>query len=131
MPSTSFGSRVMNWATSQRNLTIFVSIFAAFPLSYAFESIVSGSASAGSFLLLVTLAVGVPTAYDEYWPQYDQTWKAIGWILTACVVVTIEFIGLYIVGTEYLDLTPLYASAGAFLVTDLGNLVWLSLRQRT
>jgi len=131
MPSTSFGSRVTNWATSQRNLTIFVSIFAAFPLSYAFQSIVSENASAGSFLLLVTLAVGVPTAYDEYWPQYDQTWKAIGWILIACVVVTIEFIGLYIVGTEYLDLTPLYASAGAFLVTDLGNLVWLSLRQRT
>jgi hypothetical protein len=131
MPSTSFGSRVTNWATSQRNLTIFVSIFAAFPLSYAFQSIVSENASAGSFLLLVTLAVGVPTAYDEYWPQYDQTWKAIGWILIACVVVTIEFSGLYIVGTEYLDLTPLYASAGAFLVTDLGNLVWLSLRQRT
>lgn len=131
MPSTSVVSRVTNWATSQRNLTIFVSIFAAFPLSYAFQSIVSESASAGSFLLLVTLAVGVPTAYDEYWPQYDQTWKAIGWILLACVVVTIEFIGLYIVGTEYINLTPLYASAGAFLVTDLGNLAWLSFRQRT
>ena len=131
MPSTSVVSRVTNWATSQRNLTIFVSIFAAFPLSYAFQSIVSERAAAGSFLLLVTLAVGVPTAYDEYWPQYDQTWKAIGWILIACVVVTIEFIGLYIVGTEYINLTPLYASTGAFLVTDLGNLVWLSLRQRT
>ena len=131
MPSTSVVSRVTNWATSQRNLTIFVSIFAAFPLSYAFQSIVSENASAGSFLLLVTLAVGVPTAYDEYWPQYDQTWKAIGWILIACVVVTIEFIGLYIVGTEYINLTPLYASSGAFLVTDLGNLAWLSFRQRT
>jgi hypothetical protein len=130
MPSTSVVSRVTNWATSQRNLTIFVSIFAALPLSYAFQSIVSESASAGSFLLLVTLAVGVPTAYDEYWPQYDQTWKAIGWILLACVVVTIEFVGLYIVGTEYINLTPLYASAGAFLVTDLGNLAWLSFRQR-
>ena len=131
MPSTSVVSRVTNWATSQRNLTIFVSIFAAFPLSYAFQSIGSESASAGSFLLLVTLAVGVPTAYDEYWPQYDQMWKAIGWILIACIVVTIEFISLYIVGTEYINLTPLYASAGAFLVTDLGNLAWLSLRQRT
>ncbi|GAB6862634.1 hypothetical protein ACFR97_16040 [Haloplanus litoreus] len=120
-----------NWATSQRNLTIFVSIFAAFPLSYAFQSIVSENASAGSFLLLVTLAVGVPTAYDEYWPQYDQTWKAIGWILLACVIVTIEFSSLYIVGTEYAGLTPLYASTGAFLVTDLGNLAWLSFRQLT
>ena len=131
MPSTSVVSRVTDWVTSQRNITIFVSIFAAFPLSYAFQSLVSENASAGSFLLLVTVAVGVPTAYDEYWPKYDQTWKAIGWILLACLVVTIEFVGLYIVGTEYVNLTPLYASAGTFLVTDLGNLAWLSLRQRT
>lgn len=131
MPSTSVVSRVTNWATSQRNLTIFVSILAAVPLSYAFQSIVSERAAAGSFLLLVTLAVGVPTGYDEYWPHYDQVWKAIGWILLACLVVTIEFVGLYIVGTEYVNLTPLYASTGAFLVTDLGNLAWLLLRQRT
>lgn len=73
----------------------------------------------------------MPTAYDEYWTQYDQTWKAIVWILVACLVVTIEFVGLYIVGTEYVSLSPLYASTGAFLVTDLGNLAWLTLRQRT
>jgi len=130
MPSTSVLSRVTAWTTSQRNLTIFVSILAAFRLSYGFQSITAESASAGSFFLLVTLAVGVPTAYDEYWPRYEQTWKAIGWILLACLVVTIEFIGLYVVGTEYATLTPLYASTGAFLVTDLGNLAWLSLRQR-
>jgi len=130
MPSTSVLSRVTAWTTSQRNLTIFVSILVAFPLSYGFQSITAGSASAGGFLLLVTLAVGIPTAYDEYWPRYDQTWKAIGWILLACLVVTIEFVGLYIVWTEYANLIPLYASTGAFLVTDLGNLAWLSLRQR-
>ena len=130
MPSTSFGSRVTNWATSQRNLTIFVSIFTAFPLSYAFQSIVSERAAAGSFLLLVTLAVGVPTAYDEYWPHYEQTRKAITWVLAACLVVTIEFVGLYLIGTEYVRLSPFYASIGAFLITDLGNLAWLSIRMR-
>jgi len=129
MPSTSVLSRVTAWTTSQRNLTIFVSILAAFRLSYGFQSITAESASAGSFFLLVTLAVGVPTAYDEYWPRYEQTWKAIGWILLACLVVTIEFVGLYVVGTEYVNLTPLSASTGAFLVTNFGNLGWLSLHQ--
>jgi hypothetical protein len=131
MPSTNFVSRMTAWVTCQRNLTIFVSILAAFPLSYAFQSIASESASAGSFLLLVTLAVGVPTAYDEYWPHYDQTSKALIWILGACLVVTIEFGGLYIVGTEYVSLTPRFASTGAFLITGFGNLAWLAVRQRT
>ena len=130
MPSTRFVSRVTDWVTSQRNLTIFVSILVAFPATYTFQSLVSESASAGSFLLLITLAVGVPTAYDEYWPHYKQTWKAVLWILAACLIVTIEFSGLYIVGTEYVNLAPLYASTGAFLVTDIGNLVWLSVRHR-
>lgn len=131
MPSTSLVSRITNWTTSQRNLTIFVSILAAFPLSYAFQSIVSESASTGSFLLLVTLAVGVPTAYDEYWLHYEHTWQAIGWILLACLVVAIEFVGFYVVGTVYVDLPPIYASTGAFLVAAVGNLAWFSIRQRT
>lgn len=130
VPSTSFGSRITDWVTSQRNLTIFVAILAAVPLSYAFQSIVSERASAGSFLLLVTLAVGVPTTYDEHWPHYDETWKAVVWILLACLVATVEFVGLYIVGTAYVGLSPLYASTGAFLLTGLGNVVWISVRER-
>lgn len=79
----------------------------------------------------MALAVGVPTAYDEYWPQYDQTWKAITWVLAACLLVTIEFVGLYLIGTEYVSLSPFSASIGAFPITDLGNLAWLSVRHRT
>ncbi|MFA9516904.1 hypothetical protein ACERIT_06760 [Halopenitus sp. H-Gu1] len=131
MPSTNTVSRIYNWATTQRNLTIFVAILIAVPTAYAFQSMVSGGGSAGDFLLLMTLAVGVPTAYDEYWPRYTQTWKAIAWVLTACLVVTIEFVGLYLVGTEYVGVSPFYASIGAFLITDLGNLAWLSVRHRT
>jgi hypothetical protein len=70
----------------------------------------------------------VPTVYDEYWPHYDQTWKAITWVIVACIVATIEFGSLYIVGTEYVSLPPLYASIVAFLITDLGDLAWLSVR---
>lgn len=130
MPSTRSVSRIYEWATTQRNLTIFVAILVAVPTSYAFQSMVSGGGSTGDFLLLMTLAVGVPTAYDEYWPQYEQTWKAITWVLAACLVVTIEFVGLYLVGTDYVRLSPFYASIGAFLITDLGNLAWLSIRTR-
>lgn len=130
MPSTSTVSRAYDWATTQRNLTILVAILVAVPTAYAFQSTIGGE-SAGNFLLLVTLAVGVPTAYEEYWPHYDQTWKAIVWIVVACAVVTVEFVGLYLVGMEYVRLSSLRVSIGAFLVTDIGNLVWLSVRRRT
>jgi len=131
MPSTSTVTRIYNWATTQRNLTIFVAILVAVPTAYGFQSIVSGGGSSGEFLLLMTLAVGVPTAYDEFWPRYNQTWKAIAWVLAACFVVAVEFVSLYFIGTEYVSLSPFYASTGAFLITDLGNLAWLSGRHRT
>jgi len=130
MPSTSTVNRTYNWTTTQRNLTIFMAILVAVPTTYGFQSMVSGGGSAGDFLLLMTLAVGVPTAYDEYWPQYNQTWKAIAWVLAACFLVTIEFVGLYLIGTDYVGFSPFYASIGAFLVTDLGNFAWLSIRTR-
>lgn len=130
MSSTSTASKIYRWATTQRNLTIFVAIIVAVPMVYAVQSIVGGSELSGDFLLLMALAVGVPTAYDEYWPYYDQTWKAIMWICVTCVVATIEFTSLYLVGTEFVNLPPLFASISAFLITDLGNLAWLSIRQR-
>lgn len=110
MPSTAPVTRIADWATTQRNLTIFRSISVAVPTVYAFQSVVAVSVSAGTFLLLITLAVGVPTAYDEYGPRCDQSWQAIIWTLVACVVVTIEFSGLVLIGTEYLSLSPRDAS---------------------
>jgi hypothetical protein len=87
--------------TTQRNLTVFTAIL-----------------------------VGVPTAYDEYWSKYDRARTAVVWTVTACVVATVEFTGFYLLGVELLDLAPLFASVGAFLVTELGNLSWLAVRNR-
>jgi uncharacterized membrane protein len=73
------------------------------------------------------LAVGVvvPTLYDEYWPRYDRTWKAVGWIGVAAGVVAAAFAGLYWVGTEGLALAELPASAGAFVLITVGGIVTL------
>ena len=130
MPSTSTSPNVADWMTSQRNVTILVAILVAVPVAYGFQMVVSGANLGGSFLLLMTLAVGVPTAYDEYWPKYDRTWNTIVWVVVACVVVTVEFTGLYLIGTGPGNLSPLFASVGAFLITELGNLAWLSVRKR-
>lgn len=129
MPSTGAVPRIYAWLTAQRNLTVFVAILVAIPTAYAFHSLVGVGRLSGDFLLLLTLAVGVPTAYDDYWPRYDRTWKAVAWVLAACAVATAEFTGLYLLGREAIGLSPLFASIGAFLVTDLGNLAWLSRRR--
>jgi hypothetical protein len=130
MPSTSMSSNVPDWMKTQRNLTILVTILVAVPIAYGFRVMVSGADFGGSFLLLMTLAVGVPSAYDEYWPKYDRIWDAVIWMVLACIVATTEFIGLYLVGTEIGNLSSFLASIGAFLITDLGNLAWLSVRKR-
>jgi len=130
MPSTSTPSKLSERVTTQRNLTIFTAVLVAIPAAYGFQWAFSGTDLGGSFLLLTTLAVGVPTAYEEHWPKYDRAQAAITWVLAACVVAAIEFTGLYLLGTDILELSPLFASVGAFLVVDLGNLVWLSARKR-
>ncbi len=129
MPSTNIVTELSEWATTQRNLTIITSIIVAVPVASAFHLMTGSSSQAGGFLLLMTLAVGVPSAYDEYWPQYDRTWKAIAWVLIAATVVTVEFVSFYFLGSDVLKLSAFYAAVGAFLVTDLGNLAWLIVRQ--
>lgn len=79
----------------QLTITIFVTILVVVPTAYAFQSMVSREGLAGDSLLLMRLTVGVPTAYDKYWPHYNQTWKAIVWVLATGLVVTSEFVGLY------------------------------------
>jgi len=123
-------STVYRWATTQRNLTILTSILVAVPTAFVFQIQVAEGELAANFFLLMTLAVGVPSAYNDYWPQYDRSQKAIAWVLVAAVVATIEFTGLYLLGTEFMSLSPTVAAIGAFLVTDLGNLALLSARQR-
>ena len=128
MPSTEIVSATRKWITAQRQLTIVTAIAVALPTAYAFQSW-SGAAGSG-FLLLLTLAVGVPTAYDEYWPTYDRTWKAVSWVLVSCAAATVEFAGFFLAGTTVLALTPITSAVVAFLVTNLGTVALLAVRRR-
>jgi len=127
MPPTNAGLSLRERALTQRNATILTAIAVAVPTAYGFG--VWSGPERGEFLLLLLLAVIVPTAYDDLWPTYDRTWKGIAWTLAACVVATIEFVGLYVVGVDSLSLSPFLASVGAFGVTTAGNFVWLLARQ--
>jgi hypothetical protein len=129
MPSTNTGPSFRDRALTQRNATILTAILFALPTAYGFH--VWSGAQQGDFLLLLLLAVSVPTAYDDLWPMYDDTWKGVVWTLAACAVATVEFVGLYVVGVESLSLSPFAASIGAFGLTTAGNLAWLLARQRT
>lgn len=129
MAATSTVATIRNWVRAQRQVTILTAILVAVPTTYAFQSAVDGDAFAGSFFLLMTLAVGVPSAYDDYWPHYDQTSKAVVWVLAACAVAAVEFTALYLAGTALIDISWV-APVGAFLVTHLGNLAVLAAWQR-
>ncbi|RXK48382.1 hypothetical protein [Halorientalis pallida] len=117
MPSHSNDARSTLWdrATAQHNVAIYAAILVAVPTAYGFHTLLD--ASGGDFLLLMTLAVGVPTAYRDNWPVYDRTWKTVAWVLVACTVATAAFAGLFLAGTTVLALSPVPASVGAFLVT--------------
>jgi preprotein translocase subunit SecE len=129
MTETSTARRVREWATSQRNVTIYTAVLVAVPAAFAFREIID--ASPGSLLLLLTLGVSVPRIYDEYWPAYRETWQAVVWILVACAIAGAQFTGLYILGTRVIHLSPLAAGVGAFVITDLGNSLWLAVRTQT
>ncbi|MFD1570413.1 hypothetical protein [Halorubrum laminariae] len=129
MSETSTVVTIRSWATAQRQVAILAAIIVAIPTTYGFQSAVDGDAFAGSFFLLMTLAVGVPSAYDDYWPHYDQTSKAVAWVLAACAVAAVEFTALYLAGTALIDISWV-APVGAFSVTYLGNLAVLAAWQR-
>jgi hypothetical protein len=126
MPATRT-SRLRNWLTDQQQLVTLAAILVALPASYAFRA--TFGEFPGSFLLLVLLGVFVPTAYDDYWPRYDRTWKAVAWTLVACAVTATVFVGGYLVG-EAAGIGPLLAGLAAFLVTSLGGFAVLAARGR-
>ncbi len=109
---------------TQRNITIIVAIVFAIPVSFLFQAIVSGTA--GSVLLLLTVGVSVPKAYDEYWPAYKQTWKAVLWVGSAAALTTVEFSGLFLLGSEVATMSPSLSAGVAFLGVHLGNWAWLA-----
>jgi uncharacterized membrane protein YjjB (DUF3815 family) len=121
MSSNSTDSResLRDRATAQRNVVVYAAILVAVPTAFAFHTLVG--ADGGDFLLLLTLAVGVPTSYNTYWPASDRTWRAVGWVLVTCALATAVYTGLYLAGTQLLSVSPFPASIAAFLVTFLGG----------
>jgi hypothetical protein len=123
MPSTDVVSRIRQRLWTQRTLTVSVAILLALCGTYGFGVVFDPD---GSFLLLLTVGVVVPTLYDEYWPPYDRTWKAVCWVVGAAAVASAAFSALYWVGTELVGLSPLLASTAAFLVTTSGGIAVLT-----
>lgn len=122
MPSSNVVTRLRDRLWTQRNLTITTAIVVGLLVTYGF-SVAFGPD--GSFLLLLTVGVVVPTLYDEYWPPYDRAWKAVGWIVGASAVTSAAFVSLYWVGTELAGLSPLLSSAGSFVLTTVGGIAVL------
>jgi hypothetical protein len=122
MPSSDVITRLRDRLWTQRNLTISVAIVVGLLVTYGFSVVFDPD---GSFLLLLTVGVVVPTLYDEYWSPYDQAWKAVGWVVGASAVASGAFASLYWVGSELVGLSPLAASVGAFLLTTIGGVAVL------
>jgi hypothetical protein len=122
VPSSDVATRLRDRLWTKRTLTISTAIVVGLLVTYGF-SVVFGPD--GSFLLLLTVGVVVPTLSDEYWSPYDRAWKAVGWVVGASAVASGVFVSLYWVGSELVGLSPLLASAGAFLVTTIGGIAIL------
>ena len=120
VPSHSNDSRGSLWdrATAQRNVVIYAAVLVAVPAAYGFHVVFSGQEA--GFLLLVTLGVGVPTAYNSYWPTYDRLWKTVVWVVGAAALSAAAFAGLFVAGTDLFALSAFPASASAFVVTAVG-----------
>jgi hypothetical protein len=114
MPASNSSTGLRERTVTQRNITIAVAILVAVPTAYGFH--LWSGAEGGDFLLLMLLGVGVPTAFDEFKENVPDTLPAVAWVLGACLVVTVEFAGLYVIGTEALGVSPFRASVGTFLL---------------
>jgi hypothetical protein len=125
MPSTGDGHTILDRLATQRNVTIATAIAVAIPAAYGFH--VAFGAGTGDFLLLLAVAVGVPTAMDQYWRAHGRLLRAAGETAVGAVAVAATFLALYVLGTDVLSLSPFPAAVLAFLVADLGPLAALAL----
>ncbi|WP_248904599.1 hypothetical protein [Halocatena marina] len=90
-----------------------VSIFLAIVASFTFSTI--SSMSTGSVLLALNIAVFIPYAYERYWPVAYSTGTAAIWTLSATLITTGLFIGVYQITVVVLSISS--APAIAFAVT--------------
>ncbi|WP_318568670.1 hypothetical protein [Salinigranum marinum] len=123
MPSTTTETPIRERIWAQRNVTIYTALLVALPITYAFSTVFGPD---GSFLLLLTVGVVVPTAYNECWPPYDRTWKAVGWTTVASMVAAVAFATAFTLAVRLFAASALVASGGAFVVTAVGGFASLA-----
>lgn len=110
-------------ATTQRKLAVYTAVLVAIPVVYITE--LTGLTQTGGLpVLLILLVIGVPETYGKHWPQYERTRKTVAWTLAACLLVTLEFVCLYIILTGY-EIQPTVASLSAALLVIVLNIVWM------
>jgi len=123
MPSTNTETPIRERIRAQRNVVVYAALLVALPITYGFSAVFGPD---GSFLLLLTVGVVVPTAYNERWPPYDRTWKAVGWIAVASTVAAVAFAAVFTLAVRLFSASALVASGGAFVVTAAGGFALLT-----
>ena len=109
-------------ATTQRKIAFYTAILVAIPVVYTFQTTIGPTQTDGLPVILILLVIGVPEAYGKYWPQYERTRETVGWTLTACLFVSLEFAGLYVVLTGY-QIQSTIASIGAAVSLSMLNIL--------
>lgn len=124
MPSSGIHSSLRQRVLSTRNVTIATAIAVAIPASFAFHAQFPGDES--GFLLLFAVAVGVPSAFDAYGPNFERYWNCIFATLWMCAAVVLAYVGCFAAGIDIFDISPFLSGVAAFLVAFLGPLVVLA-----
>jgi hypothetical protein len=120
VPSTSHHSSLRDRLATRRNLTIATATAVAIPAAYLAHS--QFAVDEANFLLLLAVAVGVPTAFDAYGPEFERAGATLLATVATCLAAAGTFVGIYLLGTQTLSLSPFLAAVGAFLVAHLGPL---------
>ncbi|WP_256391164.1 hypothetical protein [Natronoarchaeum rubrum] len=100
----------------QRDLTDNFSVSASATLAalialFAFARI--GDSATGGLLLALAIAVFVPYAYEQFWPEEYAGAAAAVWTISAALVTTGLFVGIYQLSLD----AGAYAPGIAFVVT--------------
>lgn len=126
MPSTSKFDDIAGRATSPRNASIFTAILIGLPLALAFREV--AGYGPGSFLLLLAVAVGVPTALDQH-REIESHRSAVSKTLVGSLAVAAVLSGLYAAGRVVLSLPRFQVAVVAFLIAELTAVAALELRE--
>lgn len=117
MPSLSRLDDLAARATTARNVSIYTAILTGLPLAYLFRT--ASGYGPGSFLLLLGVAVGVPTALDQREGVLDADGSVIARTLALEGAVGALFSALYFAGTAVLSLPLFQVAVVAFVVAYL------------